>query len=144
MKNIFVDTNIIIDFLANREPFSDNAAKLFQLAQNKDVTIYISAITINNTYYVLKQVTSHKKSLNLIDGIENLVKIIPTDQKIIQKAIKSDFKDFEDAIQYYSAKEVKEIDVIATRNAKDFKTSDIPVLTPETIIKLMLHKKASS
>jgi len=141
MKNIFVDTNVIIDFLANREPFSEYAAKSFQLAQNKKVNIYISAITINNTYYVLKQVSSHKKSLNLIDGIESLVEIIPTDQKIIQKAIKSDFKDFEDAIQYYSAKEVKEIDVIATRNAKDFKTSDIPVLTPETIVKLILHKK---
>ena len=142
MKNIFVDTNVIIDFLANREPFSEYAAKLFQLAQNKEVNIYISAITINNTYYVLKQVSSHKKSLNLIDGIESLVEIIPTDQKIIQKAIKSDFKDFEDAIQYYSAKEVKSIDVIATRNAKDFKTSDIPVLTPETIVKLILHKKS--
>jgi len=141
MKNVFIDTNIIIDFLANREPFSEYAAKLFQLAQNNEINIYISDITINNTYYVLKQVSSHKKTLNLIAGIESLVEIIPTNQKIIQKAIKSGFKDFEDAIQYYSAKEVKSIDVIATRNTKDFKISDIPVLTPETIVKLILHEK---
>jgi len=141
MKNVFIDTNIIIDFLANREPFSEYAAKLFQLAQNNEINIYISTITINNTYYVLKQVSSHKKTLNLIAGIESLVEIIPTNQKIIQKAIKSDYKDFEDAIQYYSAKEVKSIDVIATRNTKDFKISDIPVLTPETIVKLILHEK---
>ena len=142
MNKVFVDTNVIIDFLANREPFSDYAAKLFQLAQNKDIEILIAAISINNTYYILKQVCSHKKALSLIEQIENLVKIVPTTQEVLRRAIKSDFKDFEDAMQYFSAKDYKGVDVIATRNAKDFKKSDIPVLTPETVVKLILNNKS--
>lgn len=140
MKKVFIDTNVIIDFLADREPFSEYAAKLFQLAQNNKIEIYIAAISINNTYYILKQVSSHTKALNLLDKIESLVQIIPTTQEVIKKSIRSDFKDFEDAIQYYSAKTVKGIDAIATRNAKDFKHSDIPILNPETVVKLALAK----
>ena len=138
MKSVFIDTNVIIDFLADRVPFSEDAAKLFELAKNKHIEIYIAAISINNTYYILRQVTSHQKALKLIDQIENYVTIIATSQKIIQQAIKSNFNDFEDAIQYYSAKDNAKIEVIITRNTKDFKTSDIPILTPETSVKLII------
>ena len=141
MNNVFVDTNVIIDFLADRKPFSDGAAQLFQLAKNKEIKLYIAAISVNNTYYILRKVCLHSKSLELIGSIDDLVEIIPLTQNVIRKAIKSGFKDFEDALQYYSALNVNKVDVIVTRNAKDFKKSEVPVLDPDALVKLILFSK---
>ena len=143
MRQIFIDTNVIIDFLANRKPFSEHAAILFQLAKEKKIKIFISAISFNNTYYILRKVTSHKKALNLISEIEDIVGIQETNRKIIRKAIKSNFNDFEDAIQYYSAIEIGAIDIITTRDLKDFKRSELPVLSPETTVKLLIKEDNS-
>ena len=140
MRQIFIDTNVIIDFLADRNPFSEHAAILFQLAKEKKIKIFISAISFNNTYYILRKVTSHKKALNLISDIEDIVGIQETNRKIIRKAIKSNFNDFEDAIQYYSAIELGAIDIITTRDLKDFKRSELPVLSPETTVKLLMKE----
>ena len=137
MQHIFLDTNVILDFLSGREPFSEYAAILFQMAKDKKIKIYVSAISFNNIYYILRKVTTHKKALKLISGIESLVEILEVNHKIIRKAINSNFKDFEDAIQYYSAVESGIVDVIATRDAKGFRNSDIPVMSPETIVKII-------
>lgn len=143
MRQIFIDTNVIIDFLADRSPFSEYAAILFQLAKEKKIKIFISAVSFNNTYYILRKVTSHKKALSLISEIEDYVGIQETNRKILRKAIKSNFNDFEDAIQYYSAIELGAIDIITTRNSKDFKKSELPVLSPETTVKLLMKENAS-
>lgn len=140
MRCIFIDTNVIIDFLADRRPFSKYAAILFQLAKEKKIEIFVSVISFNNTYYILRKVTSHKKALSLISEIEDYVGIQETNQKILRKAIKSGFNDFEDAIQYFSAIELGKIDIITTRDLKDFKKSEIPVLSPETTVKLLMKK----
>jgi len=140
MKHIFIDTNVIIDFLADRTPFSDYAAILFQLAKERKIKIFISAMSLNNTYYILRKTTSHKKALFLISEIEEYVGIQETNRIIIRKAIKSEFNDFEDAIQYYSAVELGKIDFITTRDLKDFKKSELPVLSPETAVKLLLQE----
>jgi predicted nucleic acid-binding protein len=143
MKHIFIDTNVIIDFLADRVPFSDYAAILFQLAKENKIKVHISAISFNNTYYILRKVTSHKKALSLISEIEDYVGIQETNRTIIRKAIKSDFNDFEDAIQYFSAIQLGNIDIITTRDLKDFKKSELPVLSPETTVKLLMKENAN-
>lgn len=143
MKQVFIDTNVIIDFLADRKPFSEHAALLFQLAKENKINIFVSAISFNNTYYILRKVTSNKKALSLISEIESYVGIQETNRLILQKAIKSDFADFEDAIQYHSAVQLGGIDIITTRDIKDFKKSELPVLSPETTIKLLLKENAS-
>jgi predicted nucleic acid-binding protein len=143
MKQIFIDTNVIIDFLADRSPFSEYAAILFQLAKDDRIKIYISAISFNNTYYILRKVTSHKKALSLISEIEEYVGIQETNRTILRKAIKSNFSDFEDAIQYFSAVQLGKIDIISTRDLKGFKKSELPVLSPETTIKLLMEENAS-
>lgn len=143
MRQIFIDTNVVIDFLADRSPFSEYAAIIFQLAKEKKIKIYISAVSFNNIYYILRKVTSHKKALSLISEIEDYVGIQETNRKILRKAIKSNFNDFEDAIQYYSAIELGAIDIITTRNLKDFKKSELPVLSPETTVKLLMNENAS-
>ncbi len=141
MRHVFLDTNVIIDFLADRSPFSEYSAILFQLAKEKKIKVSVSAISFNNTYYILRKVTSHKKALSLISEIEELVGIQETNGKIIRKAIKSNFNDFEDAIQYFSALEIGTIDIITTRDLKDFKRSELPVLSPETTVKLLMKDK---
>lgn len=143
MKHIFIDTNVIIDFLADRSPYSDYAAMLFQLAKENKIKIYISAISFNNTYYILRKVTSHKKALDLLSEIDEYVGVQDTNREIIRKAMKSNFKDFEDAIQYYSAIGIGSIDILTTRDLKDFKKSEIPVLSPETTVKLLLEEQTN-
>lgn len=140
MKHIFIDTNVIIDFLADRQPFSDYAAIIFQLAKDGKIGVHVSAISFNNTYYILRKVTSHKIALKLLSEIEEYVGVQETNRTIITKAMKSDFKDFEDAIQYFSAVQIGNIDIITTRDLKDFKKSELPVLSPETTVKLLLEE----
>ncbi len=143
MRQIFIDTNVVIDFLADRRPFSEYAAILFQLAKEKKINIFISAVSFNNIYYILRKVTSHKKALILISEIEDYVGIQETNRMILRKAMKSDFNDFEDAIQYFSAIELGAIDIITTRDLKGFKKSELPVLSPETTVKLLMKENTS-
>lgn len=137
MKHFFLDTNILIDFLADRKPFSDQAAILFQSAKNNEVRLYVAAISFNNVYYIVRQVHSHTKTINLIKTLAQYVEIIAVDSAILKKAIASDFKDFEDAIQSFAAESIAEVELIVTRNLKDFKKSNLPVFAPESAIELM-------
>lgn len=137
MKNIFLDTNVILDFLADRKPYSEHAAKLFSLADRGDLHIYVSAISFNNVYYVIRKVWSHQKAVRLIAQLEALVTIISVDGKILRGSMIASFRDLEDAIQHQCALSDKKIECIATRNNKDFKKSLLPVFSPEEVIKLI-------
>lgn len=131
MKNIFLDTNILIDFFADRKPFSTEAAKLFNYSFKEKINIYISAVSYNNIYYVLRQSFSHLETIKMLSELNEWADIIDVSKEVIKKALKSDFKDFEDAIQYNCAKSFNKIDFIVTRDTKDFKTSSLPILTPK-------------
>ncbi len=139
MDRVFLDTNIVIDFFAARKPFSEHAMDLFQMANNDQIEMYISAITVNNAYYVLKRFSSHNRAVKTMDWLMKWVKVVPVTDSIIRNAISSGFKDFEDAIQYYSALEVKELKSFVTRNIKDFKKTKMPILTSEEAVKLILN-----
>lgn len=137
MKHAFLDTNIIIDFLADRKPFSLQAAKLFNFSLTGNVKIYISAVSYNNTYYILRQFQSNAETLRLLNELFVMTEIADVTKSIIEKALKSDFKDFEDAIQYHCALSLGKIDFIITRNTKDFKKSTITVITPEEAVSIL-------
>jgi predicted nucleic acid-binding protein len=137
MKHIFMDTNVVIDFLADRRPFSLDAAKLFDLAIDGNAKIYISAVSYNNIYYVLRQSLTNAATIKLLEELAEMTEITDVTNAIIRQSLKTDFKDYEDAIQYYCALSVPSIDFIVTRNTKDFKKSTLPILTPsEAIISL--------
>jgi predicted nucleic acid-binding protein len=139
MRHIFVDTNVLIDFLADRQPHSEFAAGIFNLSDLNKIKIYVSAISFNNIYYILRGTSSHSKALKLIEELEDIVEIIDLNRKTINQAIKSSFKDFEDAIQYYSAISKENIEFIVTRNLKDFKNSDLPVFSSESAYKILIE-----
>lgn len=135
MKKLLVDTNIIIDLLAQREKFYEPAAKLFSLADQEKVELYVSSLSFANTHYILNRKLIESKVREILRKLKVLVKVISFDSKVLDMALNSDFKDFEDAIQYYSAIE-SDIDIIITRNLKDFKKSELPVMTGQQFIKM--------
>lgn len=130
MRHIFIDTNVVIDFLANRQPFSIEAARLFNIAVDGKARIYISAVSYNNIYYILRQSLTNKATIKLLDELSEITEIVDVTKAIIQQSLKTDFNDYEDAIQYYCALSLPEIDFIVTRNTKDFKKSTLPVMNP--------------
>lgn len=134
MKNIFLDTNVLIDFFANRTPFSIEAAKLFNYSFKKKITIYISAVSYNNIYYIVRQACSHSETIKMLSELNEWAEIIDVSKDIIKKSIKSDFKDLEDAIQYHCSKSLAKLDFIVTRDTKDYKISTLPILTPKEAV----------
>jgi predicted nucleic acid-binding protein len=134
MKHIFLDTNVVIDFLADRHPFSVDAARLFDLAIEGKTKVYISAVSYNNIYYILRKSLSNNATIKLLDELACMTEIADVTNEVIRESLKSDFNDYEDAIQYYCALNIPEIELIVTRNTKDFKKSTIAVLTPTEAI----------
>ena len=140
MKNIFLDTNIILDLLANRMPFYTEAAKLFSLADKKKVRLSISALCLADVHYILLKQNPDLEVRNILRKFKVLVNVLPLDNKIADLALNSEFKDFEDAIQYYTAIE-NDQDLIITRNQSDFKESKIPVMTAGEFIHSLRKNK---
>ena len=128
MKKLLIDTNIIIDLLAKREDFYRDAQELFTLADEKNISLFISSLTFVNTHYVLSKYLNANEALKTLIKFKVLIKVLALDDKIIELAMTSNFKDFEDAIQYYTALDNK-LDIVITRNKKDFKSSKLPVFT---------------
>ena len=137
MKSIFLDTNVLIDFFADRKPFSIDAARLFDYSLKKKINIYISAVSYNNIYYIVRQSLSHAETIKMLTEISEWTNVIDLTKDIINKSLTSDFKDFEDAIQYNCAKSINKIDLIVTRDTKDYKVSSLAILTPKEAVALI-------
>ncbi|MCZ2084966.1 MULTISPECIES: PIN domain-containing protein [unclassified Kaistella] len=136
MQSIFLDTNIVIDFLGEREGLYEPAAKIMTLADHKKIKIFTSPTSISNTYYLLSKYENTKIALEKIRKFKVLCSISLMDDEVIEKAINSDFKDFEDAMQYFSAL-ASDCDLIVTRNEKDFKNAMIPVMNGESYLQTL-------
>ena len=131
---VFIDTNVIIDLLAKREPFYVESQKIFSLSDTKQVELIISSLSLVNTYYILNDVMKIKNARLVLGKFKVLVQSNDLSDKIIELALNDlKFKDFEDGIQYYSALQ-SQCQLIVTRNLKDFKNSKIPVLSPKEFI----------
>ena len=136
MQKIFLDTNIVLDFLGEREGFYEPAAKILTLADQKKIQIYTSPTSISNTFYLLSKFENTKIALDKIRKFKVLCSISVVDDEVVEKAINSDFKDFEDAMQYFSAL-ASNCDLIITRNEKDFKNALIPVMNGESYLETL-------
>ncbi len=129
MKKVLVDTNILIDLLAERHPFYDEAAELFSKADKHEIELSISALSIVTTHYILSQKINSEEAKLALRKFKVIVKVIELNDKIVELALNDKkFKDFEDALQYYSAIE-NDDELIISRNLKDFKKSKLPVMT---------------
>jgi predicted nucleic acid-binding protein len=137
MERVFVDTDVIIDFLIDRKPFSEFAAKILSLSEYKNIQVCVSALTFANCYYVLKKFSTHSNVIAKLSQLAEIVEITDVTKKSILESLKSDFKDFEDAIQNETAKNDSKIKVLITRNIKDYQNSDLSILTPELFLKTL-------
>jgi len=134
MKKLFIDTNIVIDLLSRREPFFEESASLFSLADKKIVDLSVSSLTIANTSYTLLRQMDSGKAKTILRKLRLIVKILPLDDKIVGLALNDDtFLDFEDGLQHFSALENNQ-DIIITRNLKDFKNSKLPAMTAKQFL----------
>ena len=138
MKKLFLDTNIIIDLLSGRQPFYSEAARIFSLADKKEIQISVSALSFATTNYILLQSKKSEEAKQILRKLKLIIEVLSLDDKIVELALNdSDFKDFEDGLQYYTALE-NGLDVIITRNLKDFRKAIIPVMTADQYIQI--HK----
>jgi len=134
MKQLLIDTNIVIDLLSRRVLFYDEASTLFSLADRKLVELAVSSLTIANTSYVLLQQMTPDKAKSTLRKLRLIVNILPLDDKVVGLALNDEtFSDFEDGLQYFTATEYDQ-DLIITRNLKDFKNSKIPVMTAKQFL----------
>jgi predicted nucleic acid-binding protein len=135
MKKVFVDTNILVDLIADRRPFSKFAIQMFSKAEERKIKLYTSSHSIATTHYLLKKYIDEKELRNILNNILDYLNIVAIDQDVIKKGLRSKHKDFEDAIQIISAYSIEKLDCIVTRNIKDFKGAEILILTPDELIK---------
>ena len=134
MDKAFVDTDVILDFMLAREPFAMDAARIFSLSEKKEISICTTGLVFSNAYYVLRKLGTHKKVMEKLTQLERLIDIIGLSKIAVKQALQSEFNDFEDALQHYAALS-ENVRIIITRNTKDYKHSELAVLTPDQYLK---------
>jgi predicted nucleic acid-binding protein len=131
MKNrVFLDTNVVVDLLGERDPYYYAAAKIATLADNGRIELFVSALTYSTVYYLLSRFEDKEQVKEKIRKFKLIAQTSYLTDNIIDKGLISKFNDFEDALQYYCAVKM-DCKILITRNGKDFKESEIAVLPPE-------------
>lgn len=138
-ERVYADTNILLDWLGKREPHYVYAEALFILAENKEIEVLVSTVSIVTTHYILQRSIGIELARQAIMGIRTICKVCSSGSKEIDLALLSEMKDFDDAFQYFNAVN-NSAGVIITRNAKDFKGSQIPVMSAEAYVKTKLSR----
>jgi predicted nucleic acid-binding protein len=131
---IFLDTDVVLDHLADRQPFAEYAHRLLALAETGQLTLCVSSLSFSNLYYLLRKLKGHGDALALLGKLKSLVCVSAVTETEIQSALSSKFKDFEDAIQHFTAKAEGGISAIVTRNKGDYSGSEILVLSPDEFL----------
>lgn len=132
-RRVFFDTNILLDVLTAREPFFDESAALWTMAEKRRIEGVVSAMSLPTAYYLLRRVVGREKAATGIRAVRSIFEIVTLDHQIIDQALDSGFADFEDGIQASAAFRAG-ADCIVTRDPKGFRKSGVPVLLPSALI----------
>ncbi len=130
---VFIDTNVLIDFMANRQPYYQAAAALFALAEMNELQLVYSSVTVANSFYILRKSYNSTQLAEAFENQQSVAEISGVSSSDIYSALSARWVDGEDCIQYQSALSAK-CDYILTRNTQDFQLSTIPVMTPEDFL----------
>ena len=129
MKRLFLDTNIVIDFLLERQEWLDDAVAILSLADAGEIEVYCSTLSLATASFFMEKAKMPQDLLRRkLSGFCEICQLSPIDEDVVRLSLSSKFKDFEDALQYHSALTVN-TEVIITRNGKDFTYSTLPVMT---------------
>ena len=134
MEKIFIDTDVILDFMIGRHPFAVDAAQILSLSETRKISVCTTALVLSNAYYILRKLGPHKKVMEKLSKLSKWIEIISISKVTVLHALSSEFTDFEDALQHFAAL-AENARVIVTRNTKDFKRSELAVLTPDQFLK---------
>lgn len=135
MDKVLIDTDVILDFFFDRQPFVEYSAQIIALCEAKKIKGYLTPVIYSNVYYLLRQTARHEKVIDNLKQLLAITDVLLMDKEVVTNALNSGFKDFEDGLQSFAAMKNGEINVILTRNLKDYSKSEIGVLTPESYIK---------
>ncbi|MCA9407619.1 MAG: PIN domain-containing protein [Candidatus Omnitrophica bacterium] len=136
MKKIFIDTDVFLDTILDRKPYSDFSKKIVGLCERNNIEGYTSALVIANIYYIIKRLANKKKAMQAIANIRSLIKVLSVTDKEIGESINAEFDDFEDGVQYFVAMNNK-LNCFITRNVKDYGKASIGILTPEEYLQTL-------
>ncbi|MDX2272785.1 MAG: PIN domain-containing protein [Cyanobacteriota bacterium] len=129
---VLIDTNVVLDFLQEREPFVKNAARLFERIDAGEIEGFIAATTITNIYYIVRRAAGRAVAQDAVTQVLSDLNICTVDLEVLEQALALDFEDFEDAVQYACAVAYG-VDAIVTRDTTGFTNSEVPVVLPEDI-----------
>lgn len=135
MNKILIDTDVILDFFFNREPFAENATSIISLCERKEIEGFITPVICSNLYYLLRQNSTHSFVIRQLKQLLSIINVISMDKTVVLAALDSDFKDFEDALQSYAALQNDSIQLIVSRNTKDYSKSEVPAISPDHFLK---------
>ncbi len=133
MKAVLCDINFILDIFLEREPFYAPAARIFAMIEAKHLKGYLCANSYPTLFYILAKQLKRDKALRVLEKVRIVFRVAAVDEKVIDLSLASDFKDFEDAVQCYSAVNAK-VDCLITRNKADYVTDILSIMTPEEFL----------
>lgn len=136
---LFLDTNVVVDLLGEREEFYQSIAKIATLADKGRLYLVVSALTYSTVYYLLSRFEDKEIVKDKIRKFKVIAETSDLTNKVIDKGLSSKFVDFEDSLQYYCALN-SDCNILITRNGKDFKESEIPVMSPNEYLKSLNNK----
>ena len=131
---VFLDANVVLDHFMDRQPFAEYAHRIFALAERSELRLHLSALSFCNLYYLLRKPLGPQKALALLVQLRQLTRVTVIGEREISAALAAPGKDFEDAVQYESAKSGGGITVIVTRNKADFPTSELLIMAPDEFL----------
>lgn len=140
MDKLLIDSDVILYFFFDRQPFAENAAHILSLCETKSIEGFITPVICSNLYYLLRQTAKHERVIERLDQLLTIVDVLEMNRDIVLQALGSGFTDFEDALQHFAGVQSQKIDVILTHNLKDFAKSEIGVMTPEGYLKVLASR----
>jgi len=133
---VLIDSDVILDLLIDRKPFSKESLDILSWCEKGRITGYWTPVIISNVYYILSKYASEKMARSTITELNEILEVVSINKSVINLALESKFKDFEDALQNYSAELNLEIEAIITRNENDYKLSKLSVFSPTDFIRI--------
>jgi len=137
VNKILLDTDVILDFLFDLKPWSEDAAAILTLCETGKISAFVTPVMLSNLYYILRKTASHKKVIEKLSALLSITDVLTMNREIVNQALYSGFQDFEDALQNYSAQQADGVGIVITRNVNDYKTSSLSVKTPESFLKML-------
>lgn len=138
---VFLDTNILIDYASQRQPFCQSANAIMHLCHNGYIEAYASSLTFVTMAYILRKQVSREDIYRCMRGIASFVSITTAGDEEIHRALIDEWRDFEDCVQFHSASTIA-ADVIITRNKSDFEGKSIQLMSPDEFLEFFLNQGA--